>query len=87
MLLWKSVPQFAQEFGTFAGRTKIAVRRMEGALRDRHLSRIHLFPSAVCRPLHHRGDASNERSVSVPCSGLPVMCAILNSQPPARSVI
>ena len=43
MLLRKSLPQGAQEFCTFTGRTKIAVCRIEGALRDRHLPTIHLF--------------------------------------------
>ena len=70
MLLRKSLPQIAQEFGTFTGRTTIAVAEWEGPLRDRHLSGIHLFSIRRILAAAPPRRCPNERSVSVPCSSL-----------------
>jgi hypothetical protein len=40
-------------------------------LRDRRLSRIHLFSIRRILALHHRGDAANTRPVSGPRSSVP----------------
>ena len=68
--MWKSLLQVAQKFGTFAVRTKIVVCRM---LRDRRLSRIHLFSIRRILAPHHRGDAANKLAVS---GRTPVCCVM-----------
>jgi hypothetical protein len=85
MSLRKSLPQVAQEFGTFPGGRRLPCAEWEGTLRDRHLSRIHLFsircilaaaPPRRCRP----------RAVGVwPCASLlRYVCNIEQSAPPVR---